>query len=221
MPKTGLLLQRWGRAGSTTSSYPSFTHSGHRSSEFRSCLWLKTWDWTCPPPFGVPKPTNHGLFEVSLLQKLVCFALYSIHWTGRGRSGLVTQGSEHSPVVVLTLFQKIVICTKWNSSTRKQERRAPKLDRHWFLKGSWPNLCSWGQSTKYRDLLEIRVVIFGVQVVGWRENIFRVMGTRDFWIVAGRQGSQTVRRTLWWYWWPKGLSEWYMLVRKLSGQGGY
>lgn len=31
---------------------------------------------------------------------------------------------------------------------------------------------------KHGDLLEIRV-LFGAQIVGLRENVFRVMGTRD------------------------------------------
>lgn len=32
---------------------------------------------------------------------------------------------------------------------------------------------------KYGDVFEIGVVIFGAQVVGLRENVFKVVGTRD------------------------------------------
>lgn len=64
-------------------------------------------------------------FEVPLLQKLACFALYSIHWAGRGRGGLV---SEHLSGMVLTSLQEMVGCMKWNSSTRRQGRCAQKLD---------------------------------------------------------------------------------------------
>lgn len=86
------------------------------------------------------------------------------------------------PGIVPTLLQKIFFCTKWSNSTRKQGRCAQKLDSfqlHLFLTGSCPNLCNWGHSMKYGDVFEIGVVIFGAQVVGLRENVFKVVGTGD------------------------------------------
>lgn len=145
-----------------------------------------------------------------------------MNWLGQEWLG-VTQGSEHLPGMVLTLLQKIVICTKWNSSTMRQGRCAQELDRFQvdlLLENGCPNLCSWGHSMKHGDLLEIRV-LFGAQIVGLRENVFRVMGTRDSWTVEGRSNKSKGAVDSLMVLVAEGPSEWYMLVRKMSGKGGY
>lgn len=89
VPRAGVLLQKWGRAGSVTSPCPSFIHSAHTSVEFQSWLWLKTQDWKCPPSLGVPQLINHGPYEVFFCRSCSILPCVVLFHPGRGRSDLV------------------------------------------------------------------------------------------------------------------------------------